>query len=90
MRVYAVSSPLGQVRQVEGEVMQKDYRIEDGCHNCGRRASQLDIVIPKDKDILCGHEPEREEKLVRGRREHIVRFAVVHPAGKCGAWIGRA
>ena len=68
--------------------MKQDYRIQDGCHNCGRLATQLDIVIPKDDDLLCGESPEREQKIIKGRTSDIVRFAVVHPAGKCSAWIG--
>lgn len=66
--------------------MHKSYAIEDGCHNCGWLAEQLEIVIPKDKDLLCAESPVKETVMQGVQRLDVVKFAVVHPAGKCDAW----
>lgn len=66
--------------------MHSSYVICDGCHNCGWTADQLALVIPKDEGLLCGHEPIRERKLIKGVMRDVVKFAEVHPAGKCDEW----
>ena len=68
--------------------MHKSYAIQDGCHNCGWLARTLELIIDDDDSLLCGESPEREEQFVKGRRMNIVRFAEVHPAGKCEKWKG--
>jgi hypothetical protein len=70
--------------------MDKSYCLQDGCHNCGMLARTLELVIDEDDSLLCGHEPIRERKLVKGVTRDIVKFAEVHPAGKCSAWRGIA